>query len=75
MAVPILSYPGFPVDSRSDAMLTSCPQTSKLHFRKPSTPQITAPLWIPTRNWSSLPCGRLIYLKSRKMENQTEGQS
>ena len=47
-------------------MLASCPQTSKLHFRKPSTPQITAPLWMPTRNWSNLPWGRLIYLKSRR---------
>jgi hypothetical protein len=41
----ILIRPGAPFDSMSAAVFTASPQISKVNFRRPTTPDMTGPVW------------------------------
>ena len=47
-----LMRPGMPFASISDAVFTASPQTSKVNLCLPTTPEMTGPVWIPTRSSS-----------------------
>lgn len=56
-----------PPDSMLLASVTSLDQTSNCHLRKPSTPQWTRPVWIPTRMLTFTPVTSRTKLYSKKV--------
>lgn len=59
------SHPAFPPASIWLASVTSLDQTSNCHLRRPSTPQCTRPLWMPTRMFTLTPVTSLTSLQMR----------
>lgn len=55
--------PAFPPASIWLASVTSLDQTSNCHLRRPSTPQWTRPLWMPTRMFTLTPVTSLTSLQ------------
>src|ERR1700722_6592827 len=49
----MLIWPGGQCASINEAVFTASPQISKLKRRLPTTPEMTGPVWMPTRNCSA----------------------
>lgn len=64
-----LSYPAWPPASIWLASVTSLDQTSNCHLRRPSTPQCTRPLCMPTRMFTFTPVTSRTNLQSRMHDN------
>jgi hypothetical protein len=65
----ILIRPAASFASMSAAVFTASPQISKVNFRRPTTPDMTGPVWIPTRNSSAgsrMPFGDLYDRRDEK---------
>lgn len=62
------NHPGTPPASIMLARVTSLDQTSNCHFLRPSTPQCTRPVWIPTRMFTSVPVTFRINLKKTRKQ-------
>ena len=74
-AITVETYPAWPPASIWLANVTSLDQTSNCHFLRPSTPQCTLPLWIPTRMFTFTPVTSRTSLQDHRILNYQEWKS
>lgn len=71
----MITHPGTPPDSMWLAKVTSSLHTSNCHFRSPSTPQRTFPVWIPILMSTLNPVASRTNLKTGKCSWITDSGS